>query len=85
MQIDLESGTWNEVSQKEKNKYPMLIHIYVIQKNCVDDLLICKAKIEPQTYRTNLWIGRDKGRKWEELGDWDCHIYTTDTMNKIDN
>ena len=23
--------------------------------------------------------------EWEELGDWDWHIYTTDTMYKIDN
>ena len=26
-----------------------------------------------------------KGEGQVELGDWDCHIYTTDTMYKIDN
>ena len=23
--------------------------------------------------------------RWEELGDWDWHICTIETMNKIDN
>ena len=23
--------------------------------------------------------------RWDELGDWDWHIYTIDTMYKIDN
>ena len=23
-------------------------------------------------------------RRWEELGDWDSHTYTTDTKHKID-
>ena len=27
----------------------------------------------------------ERGGGWEELGDWDWHIYTTDTMYKIDN
>ena len=30
--LDLESVIQSEVSQKEKNKYHMLTHIYVIQK-----------------------------------------------------
>ena len=30
--MDLESVIQSEVSQKEKNKYPMLTHIYGIQK-----------------------------------------------------
>ena len=24
-------------------------------------------------------------RGWDEVGDWDSHIYTIDTMYKIDN
>ena len=27
---------------------------------------------------------REKGR-WEELGDWDSHVHTIDTICKIDN
>ena len=45
--MDLESVIQSEVSQKEKNKYCMLTHIYGIWKNGMDDL-ICKAEIETQ-------------------------------------
>ena len=29
--------------------------------------------------------GYQGGKGWEELGDWDGHIYVLDTMYKIDN
>ena len=48
------------------------------------DGLIYKAEIAMQLQRINVWIPREK-RRWDELGDWDCHIYTIDTMYKIDN
>ena len=67
--MDLESVIQSEVSQKEKNKYHILTHICGIQKNGIDDL-ICKAEIETQTQRTNVWIPRGEGG-WEELGNWD--------------
>ena len=35
--MDLESLIQNEVSQKEKNKYPMLMHIYGILKRGTDE------------------------------------------------
>ena len=35
--MDLESLIQNEVSQKEKNKYPMLMHIYGILKSGTDE------------------------------------------------
>ena len=41
---------------------------------------ICKAEIETQMYRTNVWT---PGRKGNELEDWNWHIYTT--VYKIDN
>ena len=34
-----------------------------------------------QTYGTG--AGGKGG--WDELGDWDWHIYTIDTLHKIDN
>ena len=42
------------------------MHICGIQKNNIDDI-ICRAEIETQTQRTNVWIPRGKvrGRKWE--------------------
>ena len=55
--MDLESVIQSEVSQKEKNKYRILTHIYGIQKNGIDDL-IYKTEIETQTQRTNVWTPR---------------------------
>ena len=48
MWMDFETVTQSEVSQKEKNKYRILVHICRIQKNGIDDL-ICKAEIKTKT------------------------------------
>ena len=50
----------SEVSQKEKNKYHILIHIYGIQKNGSDEP-ICRAGIETQMERTDLWTPEGEG------------------------
>ena len=47
MWMDLESVIQSEVSQKEKNKYHILMHICGIKKNGTDEL-VCKAEIETQ-------------------------------------
>ena len=60
----------------------MLMHTYGIQKNGTDDL-ICKAEIETQMQRPNVWTPKGNCVGWDELRDWDCHIYTTDTIGKI--
>ena len=52
MWMDLESVIHSEVSQKEKNKYYILMYICGIQKNGTDEH-ISKAKIEMQTQRTD--------------------------------
>ena len=44
----------NEVSQKEKDKYCILMHIYGIQKDGTEEF-ICRAAMEKQTQRTDLW------------------------------
>ena len=46
--MDLEYVIQNEVSQREKSKYPILTYICEIYKHGIDDL-ICKAEIETQT------------------------------------
>ena len=46
--MNLGSVIQSEVSQKEKNKYLILIHIYGIQKNDTDKP-ICRAAAETQT------------------------------------
>ena len=45
--MNLEPITQSEVSQKEKNKYCLLTHIYAIQKDGTDDP-ICRAAKEIQ-------------------------------------
>ena len=92
MWMDLETVIQSEVSQKEKNKYRILTHICGIQKNGTGEP-VCKAEIETQMQRTNVWTPRGESRvgggwwQWShELGDWDGHIYVFYTyMYKIDN
>ena len=45
--MNLESAIQNEVSQKEKNKYRVLTHIYGIQKNGTEEPIF-RAGIETQ-------------------------------------
>ena len=45
--MDLETVIQREVSQREKNKYCILMHISGIQRNGTDEL-VCKAEIETQ-------------------------------------
>ena len=51
--IDLESVIHSKVSQKEKNKYRMLMHIHGIQKNGSDEPS-GRAEIKMQTLRMDL-------------------------------
>ena len=47
MWVDLETVIQSEVSQKEKIKYCILMHICGTYKNGTDEL-VCKAEIETQ-------------------------------------
>ena len=44
-QVDERTACYIELSQKEKNKYCTLMHIYVIKKDGTDEL-VCRAAIE---------------------------------------
>ena len=68
--MDLETVIQSEVSQKEKDKYHIISLICGIQKNSTDEL-ICKAEIEAQMQKTNIWSPRREGGRWDELGDQD--------------
>ena len=48
--MNLKATIQSEVSQKEKNKYGLLMHIYGIWKNGTDEP-ICRAGTEMQTQR----------------------------------
>ena len=52
--MNLEPIICSEVSQKEKYKYQIQTHIYGIQKEGTDEF-ICRAAMEKQTKRTDLW------------------------------
>ena len=52
--MDLESVTQSEVSQKEKNKYHMLTHIYGIKKKNGSDEPRGRTGIKMQTLRMDL-------------------------------
>ena len=58
----------SEVSQKEKNKYHILTHIYGIQKNSTDEP-ICRAGIEMQMQRVDRWTWGGQGGGWDEMGE----------------
>ena len=70
--MNLGSVIQSEVSQKEKNKYLILIHIYGIQKNDTDKP-ICREGIETQVSSMDVWIQWGRSRtNWETSID----IYT---------
>ena len=69
--MNLESVIQSEVSQKDKSKYHVLMHICGIWGNGIDDL-IRKAGTETQRQRMNVWIPRGEGwggRSWETWTD----------------
>ena len=52
--MNLERILQSEVSQKEKDKYRILMHIYGIQKNDTEEFTY-RAAMEKQTQRIDLW------------------------------
>ena len=61
--MNLEPIVQSEVSQKEKHKYHILMHIYRIQKNGIEEF-IHRAAMEKQTQRIDLWTWRGKGEMY---------------------
>ena len=52
--MNLEPIIQSEVSQKEKDKYCILMHIYGIQKNNTEEFIYV-ATMEKQTEKIDLW------------------------------
>ena len=65
---DLESVIQSEISQKEKNKYRVLIYMWNLEQWCRG--LTCKTEKEIQMWRTNVRMPRGRGGAWDALGDW---------------
>ena len=60
MRMNLKYVIQSEVSQKEKNKYCILMHMYGIYKDGTDEP-ICSAQIETQTKRKHMWTEGEEG------------------------
>ena len=78
--MNLEPIIPSEVSQKEKDKYRILTHIYGIQKNGTEEFTY-RATVEKQTQRIGLWTWR--GGEDEMYGKSNMKIYIT--ICKIDS
>ena len=64
--MKLEPIIQSEVSQKDKDQYSILTHIYGIQKDGNDNP-ICKTEKETQMYRTDFWTLWERARVgWSE-------------------
>ena len=74
--MNLEPITQSEVSQKEKDKYHILMHIYGIQKDGTDEF-ICRTDLREQTY--GHW---ERGGEGEMYGESNMETYIT--ICKID-
>ena len=59
--MNLEAIILSEVSQKEKEQYHILTHIYGIWKNGTEEFTY-RAAMEKQAYRIELWTWGE-GRK----------------------
>ena len=57
--MNLELVIQSEVSQKEKNKYHTLTHIYGIQKNSTDEPIF-REVMDTQAQRMYLWTPQEK-------------------------
>ena len=66
--MKLEPIIQSEISQKDKEHYSILTHIYGILKNGNDNP-ICKTEKETHMYRTDFWtLGEGEGRMFLENG-----------------
>ena len=62
--MNLEPMIQSEVSQKEKDKYGILTHMYGIQKNDTEEF-IYRAAVEKQTQKIDLWTWGEGRRGWD--------------------
>ena len=79
--MNLEPIVQSEVSQKEKDKYCILMHIYRIQKNGTEEF-IYRAAMEKQTQRIDYGHG-ERGGEGKMYGKSNMETYIT--ICKIDS
>ena len=59
--MDLEISTLSEVSQTQKDRYDITLHVEFNFKNDINEL-IYKTEKDLQISKTNVWIPKGKGR-----------------------
>ena len=72
--MNLEPIIQSEVSQKEKEKYHILTHIYGIQKSDTEEL-ICRAAMEKQT--EEIYGHGERGGEGEMYAESNMETYIT--------
>ena len=81
--MNLEPIMQSAVSQKEKNKH-CILKIYGIQKDGTDEP-ICRAAMEMQTQRTDLWTWEGQEGKGGMNGESNTETHTLPYVKKIAN
>ena len=64
--MELETLILIKVSQKEKDKYHMISHIWNLKYGTNEPIYI--KETNPWTWRTDLCLPRGRGREWDGLG-----------------
>ena len=73
--VDEPTANYTELSQKEKNKYHTLTHIYGIQKDGTDEPICRQQRRHRQGEQT---CGQSRGRReWDELREHHGNIHVT--------
>ena len=67
-QMKIEALILSEVSQKEKDKYHVLSHIWNLM--CGTNEPIYRKETNSRTWRKDLCLPRGRGREWDGLGTW---------------
>ena len=80
--MKLEPIIQSEVSQKEKDKYRILMHIFRIQKNGTEEF-IYRLAVKEQTQRIDLWTWGERGGEGEMYRKSNMETYIT--ICKIDS
>ena len=63
----------------------MVYMIFVESRQMVYMISFAKQKQIHRCRLKNCMDTKEKGGRWNEMGDWDGHLYNIDVMYKIDN
>ena len=70
--MEVETLILSELSQKEKDKYHMISHIWNLIYSTNEHFY----RKENRRWRIDLWLPRGRGREWEGSGAWGYRMQT---------